>query len=160
MIFICTTGPNSGLLRLILSFGRRISGKIRAKNSKKRQIRPQKGLVVHIIFIILRFYMHFRAKNGIVGSFRTLNGGHGRPPAVIYSVSAAEETHSLPPWKGVTAGAVAGGVVRCRTSFYEFWIAPAVIDVRETGGTRSATCGAVVAVTRGGNQVAARARLR
>lgn len=89
-----------------------------------------------------------------------MNWGHDQPPAVIYSVSAAEETHSLPPWKGVTAGAVAEGVVRCRTSFYELWIAPAVINVRETGDTRSATCGAVVAVTRGGNQVVARARLR
>lgn len=28
-----------------------------------------------------------------------------------------------------------------------------MIDVRETGGTRSATCGAVVAVTRGGDRV-------
>ena len=73
---------------------------------------------------------------------------------MIYSVSAAEEPRSLPQWKSVTAGAVVGGVVRCRRSFYELWIAPEVIDVRETGGSRSATFGAVVAVTRGGDRVA------
>lgn len=116
---------------------------------------------MHIILIILPFYMHFRAKNGILGSFRPLNGGHGRPPAVIYSVSAAEETHSLPPWKGVTAGAVAEGFVRCRRSFYELWIAHAVLVVdRRKGDTRSATYGAVVAVTREGGQVATLAERR
>ena len=69
-------------------------------------------------------------------------------------VSAAEVSRILPPWKGVAAGAMTGGVVKCRRSFYELWIAPEVIDVRETGGTRSATFGAVVAVTRGGDRVA------
>ena len=37
------------------------------KTVKKRQIRPQKGLVVHIILNFLRFYMHFRAKLGFLG---------------------------------------------------------------------------------------------
>lgn len=43
--------------------------KYRSKIREKQQIRPQKGQIVHIILIILHFYMQFRAKNGILGSF-------------------------------------------------------------------------------------------